>query len=213
MSKRDATGQSLCPLVYVDHTIRFQLTAIPVGLWSGLSWFNWWVSFTPDFQCCCFCKSSCLFCLGFSFGFRGRTGGEGWSTAGWLGWLVGCFGFSGPLRQYFSLYRAVSQREGERRERIEESKNVQTTPPPPPPATTAGTVGPCPTIIKIVGRPGTGIFPRTIAPPDHTRLVGPPGDFVAGRSRPALLFWFFGGLGCCVLLFMVFLVIYKYKNR
>ena len=27
--------------------------------------------------------------------------------------LVGCFGLSGPLRQYFSLYRAVSQREGE----------------------------------------------------------------------------------------------------
>ena len=22
-------------------------------------------------------------------------------------WLVGCFGFTGPLRQYFSLYRAV----------------------------------------------------------------------------------------------------------
>ena len=32
------------------------------------------------------------------------------------GWLVGCFGFNGPLRQYFSLYRTVSQREGERRE-------------------------------------------------------------------------------------------------
>ena len=30
------------------------------------------------------------------------------------GWLVGCFGFNGPLRQHFSLYRAVSQREGER---------------------------------------------------------------------------------------------------
>ena len=43
-------------------------------------------------------------------------------------WLVGCFGFNGPLRQYFSLYRAVSQRQGERRERIDESKNVQTTP-------------------------------------------------------------------------------------
>ena len=43
-------------------------------------------------------------------------------------WMVGCFGFNGPLRQYFSLYRAVSQREGERRERIDESKNVQTTP-------------------------------------------------------------------------------------
>ena len=42
--------------------------------------------------------------------------------------LVGCFGFKGPLRQYFSLYRAVSQREGERGERIDESKNVQTTP-------------------------------------------------------------------------------------
>ena len=44
-------------------------------------------------------------------------------------WLVGCFGFNGPLRQYFSLYQAVSQREGERGEkRIDESKNVQTTP-------------------------------------------------------------------------------------
>ena len=31
--------------------------------------------------------------------------------------LVGCFGFYGPLRQYFSLYRAVSQREGERGEK------------------------------------------------------------------------------------------------
>ena len=44
--------------------------------------------------------------------------------------LVGCFEFSGPLRQYLSLYQAVSQREGERGEGIEESKNVQTTPPP-----------------------------------------------------------------------------------
>ena len=32
-------------------------------------------------------------------------------------WLVGCFGFNGPLRQYFSQYRAVSQREGERGEK------------------------------------------------------------------------------------------------
>ena len=32
------------------------------------------------------------------------------------------------MRQYFSLYWAVSQREGEREERIVESKNVQTTP-------------------------------------------------------------------------------------
>ena len=77
-------------------------------------------------------------------------------------WLVGCFGFNGPLRQYFSLYRAVSQREGER-EKIEKSKTVQTTPPAP----TASAIGPCPTIIQIVGRPGTGSLPRTNAPPDH----------------------------------------------
>ena len=43
-------------------------------------------------------------------------------------WLVGCFGLDGPLRQYFSLYQAVSQREGERKEMIDERKNVQTTP-------------------------------------------------------------------------------------
>ena len=85
-----------------------------------------------------------------------------------LGWLVGWFGFNGPLRQYFSLYRAVSKGEGERRERIDESKNVQTTPPAP----TASAVGPCPTVIKIVGRPGTGNLPSTIAPPDHPLSLG-----------------------------------------
>ena len=31
----------------------------------------------------------------------------------WETWLVGWLGFNGPLRQYFSLYRAVSKREGE----------------------------------------------------------------------------------------------------
>ena len=40
---------------------------------------------------------------------------------------------------------------------------------PPPPAPTASAIGPCPTVIKIVGRPGTGSLPRTIAPPDHPR--------------------------------------------
>ena len=49
------------------------------------------------------------------------------------GWLVGCFGLNGPLRQYFSLYRAVSQREVERREVIDERKIVQTTPTRPLP--------------------------------------------------------------------------------
>ena len=42
----------------------------------------------------------------------------------------------------------------------------------PPPAPTASTVGPCPTIIQIEGRPGTGRSPRAIAPPDHPpRLI------------------------------------------
>ena len=37
----------------------------------------------------------------------------------------------------------------------------------PLPAPTASAVGPCPTVIQIVGRPGTGRLPSTIAPPDH----------------------------------------------
>ena len=81
-----------------------------------------------------------------------------------LNWLVGCIGFNGPLRQYLSLYQAVSQREGEREEKgIDESKMSKR----PPPAPTTSAVGPCPTVIQIVGRPGTGSLPSTIAPPDH----------------------------------------------
>ena len=41
---------------------------------------------------------------------------------------------------------------------------------PPPPAPTASAVGPCPTVIQIVGRPGPGSLPRTIAPPDHPHV-------------------------------------------
>ena len=40
----------------------------------------------------------------------------------------------------------------------------------PAPAPIASAIGPCPTIILIVGRPGTGSLPRTIAPPDHPLL-------------------------------------------
>ena len=42
----------------------------------------------------------------------------------------------------------------------------------PPPAPTASAIGPCPTIIQIVGRPVTGSLPRTIEPPftDQTIL-------------------------------------------
>ena len=35
----------------------------------GLSWFNWWVSFAPEFLSCYFCESSCLFYLSFNFDF------------------------------------------------------------------------------------------------------------------------------------------------
>ena len=80
-----------------------------------------------------------------------------------FGWLVG-LGFNGPLRQYFSLHRAVPQREEKRGKkgwmRLKMSKQ-------PPPAPTASAVGPCPTVIQIVGRPGTRGLPRAIAHPDH----------------------------------------------
>ena len=36
----------------------------------------------------------------------------------------------------------------------------------PTPTPTASTVGHCPTVIQIVGRPGTESLPRTFAPPD-----------------------------------------------
>ena len=40
----------------------------------------------------------------------------------------------------------------------------------PPTAPTASAIGPCPTIIRIVGRPGTGSLPRTIVPPDQPQI-------------------------------------------
>ena len=52
-----------------------------------------------------------------------------------------------------------------KRKRIEESKMSKQ----PPPAPTASSIGSCSTIIQIVGRPGTGSLPRTIAPPDQPR--------------------------------------------
>ena len=40
-----------------------------------------------------------------------------------------------------------------------------------------------------------------------------PSNFIAGRPKAALLFWFFGEFRCGVPLFIVIPVIYKYKNR
>ena len=50
---------------------------------------------------------------------------------------------------------------------IEESKNVQTT----PTRTYCKRSRPLPYCIQIVGRPGTGSLPSTIAPPDHPQAV------------------------------------------
>ena len=41
-----------------------------------------------------------------------------------------------------------------------------------------------------------------------TNSFKPPSNFIAGRPRAALLFWFFGGFRCGVPLFFVMLVIY-----
>ena len=81
------------------------------------------------------------------------------------GWLVGCFGFNGPLRQYFSLYRAVSQREGERGEKGQMREKMSKQPPPAP---TASATGPCPTIIQISRTPQHWKFTQ------HLRTTRPP---------------------------------------
>ena len=44
------------------------------------------------------------------------------------------------------------------------------------------------------------------------KLVKAPSNFIAGRPKAALLFWFFGNIRCGVPLFIVTLVIYKYTN-
>ena len=80
-------------------------------------------------------------------------------------WLVGCFGLNGPLRQYFSLYRAVSQREGERKEKRQMREKMSKQPPPAP---TASAIGPCPTIIQ------TSRTPRHWKFTQHLRSTRPP---------------------------------------
>ena len=55
----------------VKYTIykKFHFTSVFLGLRSGLSWFNWWISFAPEFQCDYFCESSCLFYLSLNSDF------------------------------------------------------------------------------------------------------------------------------------------------
>ena len=68
-----------------------------------------------------------------------------------VGWLV-LLGLAAFETVFQSIAGRLPKR-GRKRERIEESENVQKQPLPAP---TASAIGPCPTIIKIVGRPGTG---------------------------------------------------------
>ena len=44
------------------------------------------------------------------------------------------------------------------------------------------------------------------------KLVVAPINYIAGRPKAALLFWSLRDFRCGVLLFIVLLVIYKYKN-
>ena len=84
---------------------------------------------------------------------------EIWNPVGC--WSVGWFGFNDPLRQHFSLYRAVSKSEGDRkRERIGERKISEQ----PPRALTASKVGPC--LLSKVGR-----LVSTFAPPTTGNCV------------------------------------------
>ena len=84
-------------------------------------------------------NNSCSLCFLFLFCFD---------------WLVGCFGLNGPLRQRFSLYRAVPKRDGERREKrqIREKMSKQ-----PPPAPTASAVGPCTVLYRLAAVKGLPI--------------------------------------------------------
>ena len=79
-----------------------------------------------------------------------------------VGWLV-VLSLT-ALWDNISVYIGPSPKEREKEEkgqmRVKMSK-------PPPPAPTASAIGPCPTVINVVGRPGTRSLPSTIAPPDH----------------------------------------------
>ena len=82
------------------------------------------------------------------------------TTLGWI-WLVIYFGFNDPLRQYFSLYRAVSQRGRKKRKKIDERKCSNN----PHPHLLQAQYSLALLFSKLVGHPGTGSLPSTIAPP------------------------------------------------
>ena len=89
-------------------------------------------------------------------------------------WLVGCFGLNVPLRQYFSLYRAVSHRERERKKKEMTDERKMSKQPSPKP--TASAVGPCPTVSQISTTPRHWKFTQhhrsTQTTPSHSCSVG-----------------------------------------
>ena len=67
-------------------------------------------------------------------------------------------------------------------------------------------------VVVLSGEPKQNQVQRLV---DRKLVEAPPpsSNFIAGRPKAALLFWFLGDFRCGVLLFMVILVICKYKNR
>ena len=78
--------------------------------------------------------------------------------------LAGCFGFNGPFQ---SMSGRLPKRGRKRRERIDESKDVQKK----NTRTYCERSRPLPYWIQIVGRPGTGSSPSIIAPRPHTHTL------------------------------------------
>ena len=86
--------------------------------------------------------------------------------------------FNGPLRQYFSLYWAVSEREGERQEKWSEKKNPNDYQPHLLQAQEALAL----LLSKLVGRPGTESYPRPSPGPQRP----PPLPPLRQKSDPGL---------------------------
>ena len=84
------------------------------------------------------------------------------------------------------VYIKPSSREREReRERQRERQRQRNTmmSKQPPPALTANTVGPCPIIIEIVGRPGTENCPAQTPDHNHPGIDGGFNLLIRGRNR------------------------------
>ena len=81
-----------------------------------------------------------------------------------------------------SISGRLPKRGRKRSERIDESKMSKQ------PAPTASAADPCPTVIKLVGRPGTGSLPSTFVPPDHPSPVpGSPTVWITVGKGPTAL--------------------------